>query len=108
MRGAFAEKPQYLGQLDTGQDWSKRMQELLRDAIRQRKHIDWLHIDRNDITKRFEELLEEPLENLDIEFRRLQNSLRKWRDAVFTFCTMRMFRQTTTAVNKLSERLRQR
>lgn len=76
---------EYLGQLDTKQDWSKRMQALLREAIKQRKHIDWLHIARNDITKRFEELLEESLENLHIEFKRLQNSLRKWEDAVFTF-----------------------
>ena len=44
----------YLDQLDPMQDWSKRMQELLRDAIRQRKHIDWVDIDREDIVKRFE------------------------------------------------------
>ena len=61
------------------------MQELLRDAIRQRKHIDWVDIDREDIVKRFEKLLDEPLDKLNIEFRRLQNSLRKWKDAVFTF-----------------------
>lgn len=75
----------YLGQLDTGQDWSGRMQDLLRDAIRQRKHIDWPNIDREGITKRFEKLLEEPLDGLHKEFRQLQNSLRKWKDAVFTF-----------------------
>ena len=76
---------QYLDQLETKQTWSERMQDLFRDAIRQRKHIDWADIDRNDIVKRFEELLEEPLDKLHIEFSRLQNSLRKWKDAVFTF-----------------------
>ncbi len=76
---------QYLDQLDTKQTWSGRMQDLFRDAIRQRKYIDWSNIDRNGIVKRFEELLDESLDKLHIEFRRLQNSLRKWKDAVFTF-----------------------
>jgi len=89
----------FLDQLDCKQDWSKRMQELLRDAIRQRKHIDWLHIDRNDITKRFEELLDESLENLHIEFKRLQNSLGKWKDAVFTF----LYNEDVPADNNASE-----
>ncbi len=91
---------EYLGQLDTKQDWSKRMQGLLREAIKQRKHIDWLHIDRNDITKRFEELLEESLENMHVEFKRLQNSLRKWKDAVFAF----LYNEDVPADNNSSER----
>ncbi len=76
---------QYIDQLETKQTWSERMQDLFRDAIRQRKHIDWTDIDWTDIVKRFEELLEEPLDKLHIEFCRLQNSLRKWKDAVFAF-----------------------
>ena len=90
----------YLDQLDPMQDWSKRMQELLRDAIRQRKHIDWVDIDRADIVKRFEKLLDEPLDKLDIEFRRLQNSLRKWKDAVFTF----LYNKKVPSDNNGSER----
>ena len=76
------------------------MQELLRDAIRQRKHIDWVDIDRADIVKRFEKLLDEPLDKLDIEFRRLQNSLRKWKDAVFTF----LYNKKVPSDNNGSER----
>lgn len=76
------------------------MQELLRDAIRQRKHIDWEHIDREGIVKRFEALLDEPLEKLNIEFKRLQNSLRKWKDAVFTF----LYKENVPFDNNGSER----
>lgn len=90
----------YLDQLAPMQDWSKRMQELLRDAIRQRKHIDWVDIDREDIVKRFEKLLDEPLDKLNIEFRRLQNSLRKWKDAVFTF----LYNKKVPSDNNGSER----
>lgn len=90
----------YLGQIDTTQNWSKRMQELLRDAITQRKHIDWEHIDREGIVKRFEALLDEPLEKLNIEFKRLQNSLRKWKDAVFTF----LYKENVPFDNNGSER----
>ena len=61
------------------------MQELLREAIRQRKHIDWQDIARSDIKMKFEKLLEEPLNKLDDLFGRLQRSLRKWKDAVFAF-----------------------
>ena len=76
---------EYLNQIDKKQTWSRRMQELLREAIRQRKHIDWQDIARSDIKMKFEKLLEEPLNKLDDLFGRLQRSLRKWKDAVFAF-----------------------
>lgn len=90
---------QYLNQLDTEQTWSKRMQDLFRDAIRQRKHIDWADIDRNGIVERFDKLLEESLDKLHVEFRRLQKSLRKWRDAVFTF----LYEENVPSDNNASE-----
>ena len=90
---------QYLDQLDTKQTWSERMQDLFRYAIRQRKHIDWADIDRNSIVKRLEELLWEPLDKLHVEFSRLQNSLRKWKDAVFTF----LYDESVPSDNNASE-----
>ena len=76
---------EYLNQIDKKQTWSRRMQGLLREAIRQRKHIDWQNIARSDIKNKFEKLLDEPLDKLDKLFVRLQRSLRKWKDAVFAF-----------------------
>ena len=45
-------------------------------------------------------LLDEPLEKLNIEFKRLQNSLRKWKDAVFTF----LYKEDVPFDNNGSER----
>lgn len=75
----------YLDELDTSQDWSKRMGRLLRDAIHQRKHKPWELIDRKGLLERLKELLDESLEKLNEEFGRLQRSLRKLQDYVFTF-----------------------
>ena len=53
---------------------------------------------RKDI--RFALHIDGPLDKLDIEFRRLQNSLRKWKDAVFTF----LYNKKVPSDNNGSER----
>jgi len=61
------------------------MQRLLRDAIYQRKLLNWVDIKRNNFFERLEDLLAEPLESLDKEFGRIQRSLRKLKDTIFAF-----------------------
>ncbi len=89
----------YLDELDTSQDWSKRMGRLLRDAIHQRKHKSWEQIDRKGLMERLKELLAESVEKLDEEFGKLQRSLRKLQDYVFTF----LFNKDIPSDNNASE-----
>ena len=89
----------YLDELDTSQDWSKRMGRLLRDAIHQRKHKSWEQIDRKGLMERLKELLAESVEKLDEEFGKLQRSLRKLQDYVFTF----LFNKDVPSDNNASE-----
>ena len=90
----------YLNEFDTKQTWSSQFLELLRDAIHQRKTLAWIDIDRLNIMSRLDRLLEEPLEHLDKMFARIQRSLRKLKDAVFTF----LYDQNVPYDNNGSER----
>ena len=90
----------YLCELDTNQTWSNQLLELLRDTIHQRKTLAWVDIDRHNIMSRLDRLLEEPLEHLDKQFGRMQRSLRKLKDAVFTF----LHNQNVHYENNASER----
>ena len=89
----------YLDELDTSQDWSKRMGKLLRDAIHQRKHKPWEQIDRKGLLGRLKELLDESVERLNEEFGQLQRSLRKLQDYIFTF----LFDKDVPSDNNASE-----
>ena len=89
----------YLDELDTSQDWSKRMGRLLRDAIHQRKHKPWELIDRKGLLERLKELLAESVEKLNEEFGQLQRSLRKLQDYIFTF----LFDKDVPSDNNASE-----
>ena len=90
----------YLCELDTNQTWSNQLLELLREAIHKRKTLAWLDIDRVNIMSRLDKLLEEPLEHLDKQFSRMQRSLIKLKDAVFTF----LHNQNVHYENNASER----
>jgi transposase len=90
----------YLSELDTDQTWSDQMLELLRDAIHQRKTWEWIDIDRQDIMSRLDKLPAEPLGHLDKLFGRMQRSLRKLKDAVFTF----LYNPNVPYENNASER----
>jgi transposase len=75
----------WLCELDKNQNWSSRMKELFQEAIHKRKTMNWDSIPREDIFKRLDDLLLEPLYKLQQDFGRLQRSLLKHRDSIFRF-----------------------
>jgi len=76
----------YLNELDTGQTWSKRLIELLQDAIHLRKTATEITA---DMIKKYEErmdrLLSECLDKLHKDFNKLKKGLRKVQKYIFTF-----------------------
>ncbi len=75
----------YLNELDTGQDWSSRLQELLRKAVHWRNENPGQPTSKKNWVESLDKLLNENLEKLKKPFRQLRNSLRKYKDHVFTF-----------------------
>ena len=75
----------YLSEFDKNQKWSSPLKELFQEAIHKRKIMAWENIPREDLLKRLDDLLGEPLYELHEDFGRLQRSLRKHRDSIFRF-----------------------
>lgn len=75
----------YLNELDKGQDWSSRLQELLRKAVHWRNENPYAIADTSTWLDSLDKLLNENLDKMHKEFGRLRNSLRKLRDHVFRF-----------------------
>jgi len=75
----------YLSELDKNQNWSSRLKELFQEAIHKRKTMDWESIPVEDLFKRLDDLLLEPLYTVHQDFGRLQRSLLKHRDSIFRF-----------------------
>lgn len=75
----------YLNELDTKQSWSSRLQELLRKAVHWRNENPDKSTDTGTWLQSLDRLLNENLDKLHKEFRRLRNCLRKLRDHVFRF-----------------------
>lgn len=75
----------YLNELDTRQSWSSRLQELLRKAVHWRNENPDKSADTGTWLQSLDRLLNENLDKLHKEFRRLRDSLRKMRDHVFRF-----------------------
>ena len=75
----------YLTELDSGQTWSSRMMELLRDSIHKRKTEAWELIDRKSILSKFNDLLNESTEALHKKITTLKNGLTKHKDNIFNF-----------------------
>lgn len=75
----------YLDELDPEQDWSKRMLDLLRDSIHERKNTEFEHIDYQHFKDRFDSLMQEDLDEFDEKFQALQKSLIKHENHLFTF-----------------------
>lgn len=75
----------YLNELDTGQDWSSRMQELLRKAVHWRNQNPGQPASSKNWMESLDSLLNENLEKFKKPFRQLRNSLRKLKHHVFTF-----------------------
>ena len=75
----------YLSEFDKNQDWSSRLKKLFQEAIHKRKTIKWKDIPREDLFKRLDDLLNEPLYELHNDFGCLQRSLLKHRNNIFRF-----------------------
>ena len=75
----------YLDELEPEEPWSKEMMKLFREAIHKRKMVEWEKIDRENILKRFDELIYGCLKCVNRDIENLKKSLIKHRDNVFRF-----------------------
>ena len=76
---------QYLNELDTKQDWSKKVESLLQEAIHERNQNPHVIIDKQPWLTRLDALLSENLEHLKKQFDQLKKGLIKCRDYIFNF-----------------------
>ena len=90
----------YLEELEPKEPWPKAMMKLFREAIHNRKTIQWEKIDRDSILKRFDELLYGGLKCVNKDIENLKKSLIKHRDNVFRF----LFNPKIPYDNNASER----
>ena len=75
----------YLNELDKGQNWSSRLQELLRKAVHWRNENPGVRTSSKTWIESLDKLLNENLDKFKKPFRQLRNSLRKLKDHIFTF-----------------------
>lgn len=75
----------YVNDLDKNQNWSARLQELLRNAVHWRNTNPETVDDTTTWTKSLDRLLNENLDKFKKPFRQIRNSLRKLKDHVFHF-----------------------
>lgn len=75
----------WLNELDKKQNWSARMQELLRKAVHWRNENPGTAADVSTWIEGLDKLLNENLDKFKKPFRQLRNSLRKLKDHVFHF-----------------------
>ena len=76
---------QYLNELDTKQDWSKKVESLLQEAIHERNQNPQAIIDKQPWLTRLDTLLAENLEHMKKQFGQLKKGLIKCRDYIFNF-----------------------
>lgn len=75
----------WLNELDKNQNWSARLQELLRKAVHWRNTNPETVADTTTWTESLDGLLNENLDKFKKPFRQIRNSLRKLKDHVFHF-----------------------
>ena len=76
---------QYLNELDPNQDWSKKVEELLKEAIHKRNENPSTKMDAYPWLKKLDDLLKLSLGHLKKDFDRLRNGLIKRKDYIFNF-----------------------
>ena len=76
---------QYLNELDPNQDWSKKVEELLKETIHKRKENPSTKIDASPWLKKLDDLLKLSLGHLKRDFDRLRNGLIKYKNYIFNF-----------------------
>ena len=75
----------YLNELDKNQNWSSRLQELLKKAVHWRNTSPETIADTSTWMESLDKLLNENLDKFKKPFRQIRNSLRKLKDHVFYF-----------------------
>lgn len=76
---------QYLNELDTEQEWSKSVEQLLREAIHKRNQSPCESIDPLPWKERLDRLLEQNLSMLNQKFETFRKGLTLYKDYVFNF-----------------------
>ena len=76
---------QYLNELDKGQQWSKKVESLLQEAVHERNKNPQAVIDKQPWLARLDALLTENLEHMKEQFGGLKRGLIKCRDYIFNF-----------------------
>lgn len=76
---------QYLNELDTQQQWSKKVESLLQEAIHERNEKPQSVIDKKPWLEKLDTLLTENLERMKKQFGQLKKGLIKCRDYIFNF-----------------------
>ncbi len=76
---------QYLTELDPNQDWSKKVEELLKEAIHKRNENPSTKMDAYPWLKKLDDLLKLSLGHLKKDFDRLRNGLIKRKNYIFNF-----------------------
>lgn len=76
---------QYLSELDAKQDWSEKVEALLREAIHERNSKFDVVIDRSMWIERLDGLLKENIEKLGEKFNTFRKRFIKCRDYIFNF-----------------------
>lgn len=76
---------QYLNELDSNQDWSEKVKELLKEAIHERNQNPSTKIDISPWLMRLDDLLKAGLGHLKEDFDRLRKGLIKCKDYIFNF-----------------------
>ena len=76
---------QYLNELDTQQEWSKKVESLLQEAVHERNENPQAIIDKQPFLIKLDGLLTENLEHMAEQFGKLKNGLIKCRDYIFNF-----------------------
>ena len=76
---------QYLNELDPNQDWSKKVEELLKETIHKRNENPSTKIDASPWLKKLDDLLKISLGHLKKYFDRLRNGLIKYKNYIFNF-----------------------
>ena len=76
---------QYLNELDTEQEWSKKVESLLQEAVHERNENPQAIIDKQPWLVRLDALLTENMEHMAEQFGKLKKGLIKCRDYIFNF-----------------------
>ena len=75
----------YLSEAETGQQWSKELENLIKEAMKLRNEQPEVSIDTSPWLERLDKILQKNIDQLNDDFRRLKNGIIKCRDYIFRF-----------------------